>query len=224
LVSARDLVNQLFGKRYVEISPVTQALARMVHPYITSDFSGYVATDEALGLLQGSARPEQARVWREHVSPGFDKEAVPADWFLHRGRSFCDYYMVTNGDNLYVPDLHSRLLPLMQQGIGFIAFDFVSRYFFNRAMNLGLAGCTQCRYGVTQVIYTRLDTGFIDLGTMVISSGALAQHNHLFCLKRAVEQQDGQCSNASDGRFAAAFGIDGSISKHLIRETLLVHQ
>jgi hypothetical protein len=223
-VPARDLVNLVFGKRSVEISPVMQRIAQPLHPYIESDFSGYIATDEAMALLLAAARPEQARVWRGVSSPGFDKQRVPAEMFLDRGRSFCDYFLVTNGDNLYHPDLHSRLLPLMRQGVKFIAYDFVSRYFFNKAMNIGMAGCTQCRWGVAQVIYTRLDVGFVDLGSMVVAAAAFQQHNDLYCLKRALREKEKQCSNASDGHFASVFGRDLTVSRNLIRETLLLHQ
>jgi hypothetical protein len=60
-------------------------------------------------------------------------------------------------------------------------------------MNIGMAGCTHCRWGVAQVIYTRLDVGFVDLGSMVpsylscpflntpqvVAAAALEQHSDL---------------------------------------------
>jgi hypothetical protein len=56
-------------------------------------------------------------------------------------------------------------------------------------MNLGMAGCTHCRWGVAQVIYTRLEVGFVDLGSMVPNCLCLLFVNNSQVISAAAHEQ-----------------------------------
>ncbi len=105
-----NVVNGIFEKEYVVTANITQR--DMLQKYtenitgVESDF-GYILTDETisdllkerdLAIELGSTKPE------------------------------CDYFMTTNGDNLYEPGMIPTLLYYLRQDYGIVGFDFTSRY------------------------------------------------------------------------------------------------
>lgn len=51
-------------------------------------------------------------------------------YLLHSPNETCDYFLITNGDNLYGHDFFHHVVPEMRQHYDLIAVEFVSRYCF----------------------------------------------------------------------------------------------
>lgn len=75
----------------MDISPITTDKVLAKHPKANSGDLQYLTADEVMELLLSSADPDQALTW----SSDRDYAASAAT------KSFCKYFLVTNGDNLY---------------------------------------------------------------------------------------------------------------------------
>ncbi len=103
-------VNGIFEKEYVVTANLTQR--DMMQKYtetttgVKSDY-GYILTDVIISDLL-----KKRDLATEH------NDSKPE----------CDYFMTTNGDNLYGPGMIPALLYYLRQGYDIVGFDFTSRY------------------------------------------------------------------------------------------------
>ncbi len=103
------VVNGIYEKDYVVTANITQRdiLKRYTNAQtgVKADY-GYILTDEVI-----------FQIMREREIAG--KLGTKPE---------CDYFMATNGDNLYSPDMVSALLYYLRQDYDIVSFEFTSRY------------------------------------------------------------------------------------------------
>ncbi len=105
-----NVVNGIFQREYVVTANITQR--DMLRKYtkketgVRDDF-GYILSDEVMSDIL-----EERDLARE----------------LNDTKLECDYFMLTNGDNLYGPEMMPALLHYMRENYDIVGFDFTSRY------------------------------------------------------------------------------------------------
>ncbi len=105
-----NAVNVLFEREYVVTANITQRdILRKYSKKITGvgDDFGYIISDEIMSDIL-----KKRDLARE----------------LNDTKLECDYFMVTNGDNVYGPDMMPALLHYMRENYDMVGFDFTSRY------------------------------------------------------------------------------------------------
>ncbi len=104
------VVNEIFDKEFVVTANITQRDVLRKYSVdetgVSSDY-GYILSDEVISDLM-----KKRDLARE----------------LNDSKLECDYFMVTNGDNLYGPGMVSALLHYLRQDYDIVGFDFISRY------------------------------------------------------------------------------------------------
>ncbi len=111
------VVNGVYKKEYVVTANITQRDILKKYPNaltgVTNDY-GYILTDEILHQI-------------------FKEREVARELGI---KPECDYFMATNGDNLYSPDMVPALLNYMRKDYDIVAFHFVSRYLWRESKEL----------------------------------------------------------------------------------------
>ncbi len=104
------IVNEIFQKEYVVTANITQRDVLQTYNVnitgVSNDF-GYILSDEVIRDML-----KKRDLARE----------------LKDTKLECDYFMVTNGDNLYGPGMIPALLHYLRQDYEIVGFDFTSRY------------------------------------------------------------------------------------------------
>lgn len=129
---------------------------------LRSDFA-YMATDAALDLLR-NATYDMLYSDRLVLQPS----QRPRNRDPQRGgRRLCDYYLFTNGDNLYHANLFPAAMPLLRLRHDMVAFEYVSRW------NYRWFDTQAARSGRDVQIFTAPTRGSIDLGAAFFSASLL---------------------------------------------------
>lgn len=89
---------------------------------------------------------------------GYDYTQYALDYLLQDDKSH-DYFLFTNGDNLFNADLFKATLPFMDEGNDIIAYDFVTHHHREGIMNT--------------LVKVRFQLSFIDLGAALFSHKAI---------------------------------------------------
>jgi hypothetical protein len=211
--AVRDDINSLFGRRYVDISPITSDKVLAKHPNANSGDLQYLTADEVMELLLNSADPDQALSW----SGDTNYAAPPAK------KSFCKYFLVTNGDNLYAARFLPAVTLRMRENADLIGTDFISRYYFPPDDRF-TPTCMVCRNGKLQQVYADFKVGRIDLGTIVVSAAMLQRTGTRFCLDRFRTGSLQHCEHAADGIFTSRVRAAGGGKAVIVPEVLMFHQ
>ncbi|KAJ3305442.1 hypothetical protein HDV03_001536 [Kappamyces sp. JEL0829] len=141
-------VNGILGEQTNHLLPITPADARKHLDIDTVQEYGYAYTDAAIDLIL------------------HDKQTYP-----------CDYFIFTNGDNLYSKGfIDDYIAKDMKQGLDIMAFDFVSRYVWSLP--------SETEYHTTDgtrlPIRADFKVGNLDLGAFVVRAGFIAKWNLRF--------------------------------------------
>ncbi|KAG5189543.1 hypothetical protein JKP88DRAFT_233128 [Tribonema minus] len=155
---------------------------------------------------------------------GYILSDLVMDELLHgkmEGVAQCDYFMLTNGDNLYSSRLLPSALPYMRTDIDLIGFEFLSHYSIkdNRVDHPGS----------DQTIHTQFKTLWIDKGAAMFKADTIARLNMTFALGFAREfgrlttQVLGFKPTRIDGNFFTQLAQTEGVSSVIIRRTLLMH-
>lgn len=129
---------------------------------------------------------------------GYDATDLALELSLHSGGS-CDYYLFTNGDNLYANALFQTPATLMRQSIDMIAFDFVSHHHHNKLNSV------------------EFFNSYVDLGAVLVSRRAIQEANATFVGNRT------SCF-ACDWYFFASLLNRTDVTTRIVREVLFLHQ
>ncbi|KAJ3347610.1 hypothetical protein HDU91_006738 [Kappamyces sp. JEL0680] len=191
LEKVREIIkifNSLIGFEMAKLLPITNTDAEKLNPDYEKDF-GYSHTDAAINyLLENEANYK------------------------------CDFFLFTNGDNLYSNKfIDDYLQHDFEDGYDIIIFDFISRYQSTIAGSWG----DQHDDGTRKVVQSKFQRRYIDLGAFVIRASLMKEDPNL----RFVET----CRNTQYGFFEAdGYLIEASVrkpTKNMVhRQVLMVHQ
>lgn len=137
----------------------------------------------------------------------------------------CDYFLFTNGDNLYTRTLFTHTLPYMQSKFDVIGFDFISRYC------LGEPNTYTARPGCEVEFFTQLRASEIDLGAALYRTEQLKTLENRFLVDKLrmytnpldIESIQGINYWGLDARFMYT-AKEAANSFTVIRRVLFVHQ
>lgn len=123
------LFNLLYNKDFVHLSGATKELMKAKYPeYLLNDF-GYRLTDMAMEELSA---PDS--------------------------KYNCDYFVATNGDNLYNSEFIWHTMPHMRKSVDIVGVEFASHYCYDKAEYFRpRTGCYAHHY--TQFKLQRIDVG-----------------------------------------------------------------
>jgi len=200
-----DSVNSFYPaqRRYVQLSALSSSAVLREWPRIKQDW-GYLSTDVLIGVLLSD----------DGVSSNFRrylaKTVTPA--------SLCQYFLVTNGDNLYNIQFLPKLLPLMRRKVDLIAVDFVSRYAQLPRDRREVRVATP-----NQHLMTNFKRNGVDLGAMLFRAEPIARSGLRFCADH-INETTIECAYDSDGYFAERLSTLDAVTTEIVREILFVHQ
>lgn len=186
--SIASQANTIIGYGMAFVLPTTSKNAEKISPDYKNDF-GYSYTDAAIDLLL------------------FDKKVYP-----------CDYFIFTNGDNLYTSGFIDKYIKKdMQDAVDMVGFDFISRY----EQYSPFVHDQIFDDGSRKVKEATFTVGGIDLGAFVIRKSVIEADSdmrfvHLSNLRRSELK-------LADGVFIE-HGSLKNLKKRVHRQTLMVHQ
>ncbi|KAJ3373489.1 hypothetical protein HDU91_006890 [Kappamyces sp. JEL0680] len=177
--------NDFVGRRLASVLPITASDAQRYFDLESGQEYGYAYTDAAIDLL-----------------------------LANKARYPCDYFLFTNGDNLYASGFIDDYLDRdMKQDLDIIAFDFISHHKWSDARQEG--------YHVTDGTRVSINADFrtmhVDLGAFVIKAEFLAGH-HLRFVRAG--QTDFFTADGSFIEQAAAL----TDRKRVHHQVLMIHQ
>ncbi len=196
------IVNEIFEKEYVVTANATQrdVLEKYTNNQtgVTDDY-GYILTDEVIQQIL-----KERKIARELGT-----------------KPECDYFMATNGDNLYSPDMIPALLYYFRQDYDIVSFDFTSRY----ASAPGDANNQQRVFKPNredQQLYTQFLIEYIDKGACCFKADTLKSNDMSFAFRWFSPTP--KSAVTWDGEFYHDFASLTGIKSHIIDRVCMFHQ
>eukprot|EP00026_Physarum_polycephalum_P012256 Phypoly_transcript_12546.p1 GENE.Phypoly_transcript_12546~~Phypoly_transcript_12546.p1 ORF type:complete len:312 (+),score=25.20 Phypoly_transcript_12546:101-1036(+) len=185
-----SLFNMLYNREFVHVTNITKQYRYERFPNFTKQDFGYAQTDLMIEQLATPGHPHK-----------------------------CDYFLVTNGDNLYSRDLMKHTIGFLRNGLDLVGFHFVSHYCYSWATNY------KPRTGCYSQLYTEFIRFRIDLGAALFKKDRMLDLNINFIMNALKEYPDGSMSRVHilDGEFFEGFNVNGTTST-IVSAVLLVHQ
>lgn len=181
--------NNLIGQDIVSVLPITSQDAYDLKNDTENDY-GYSYTDAALNYLMEKDTTEQ-----------------------------CQYFLITNGDNLYTKSfVDDYILKDMNEGYDIIGYDFISRYKWNPAKvdNFYHDDGSKVHISSKFAVYK------IDLGAFIIKQEFLSQYDELRFVKQKQARSNSRYAE-SDG-FFIEYANSKTEKKIIHRQILFIHQ
>jgi hypothetical protein len=222
MAEIRDFINHREKKNVVFLSPMKPSYGAELYPSMPTENFGYLVTDILMEQLLNATFSRPGAI---HSGP------IPCDVEPPEEQPLCDYFIFTNGDNLYHRSLFQALLPYMKAHTQGIAFEFTSRYDHRRENEDIVSAYAYYKEAYQDVqIYTKWEREYIDVGTMVISSKYLRDRGTRFCLVLARTRprskwKPGMLSGL-DGTFAFTMRkqLGNDSAPVVVRRVLMMHQ
>ncbi|CAM9599785.1 unnamed protein product [Chrysoparadoxa australica] len=196
----------LTGRKVAHISPLAQKHIIDHFPSVTAPDYGYILSDL---LMQHS---------------------------LHKGTSDmladvppCDYFLLTNGDNLYSPYLMPSLLKYLRAGVDLIGFDFTSHY--QRQVKKQIGDMTKTTILQHQTLHCQFKVSHIDKGAALIRAKTLWDLDatlvlHLLRDNPTLQEKPKGRPNEvrwADGYFYQDFAQRPEVTSVIVPENLFMH-
>lgn len=184
-----DLFNSIFEREFVHVSDSTPTLARSRYPKFDKADFGYLQTDLAIEQLSSPNSKIQ-----------------------------CEYFIATNGDNLYTKELIYRTIESMRQKIDLIGFHFITHYCYEKSEPW------RPRPGCFSQHYTEFKLGRVDVGSALLRKDALIKYDANFIINELEKDETGQNVQVyfCDGFFYEYFAQKAT--QIVINATLFIHQ
>lgn len=140
-------------------------------------------------------------------------------YLLNHSRTYlCDYFVFTNGDNLYAGGFVDFIADDMKNEFDIIGFNFISHYVRYKPMNRGSEDLDD---GTMHVVDSEFEYANIDLGAFVIRAELLDLHKNLrFVAISRISKWD---VKGADGYLIAKSSNLAKTSR-MHRQVLLIHQ
>lgn len=223
MAEIRDFVNQHEQRNYVFLSPIQPDQGEKLFPNLPPENFGYLVTDLLMEELLSATFGNPGEI---HQGPlvCFPNSPTPK-------QNLCDYFIFTNGDNLYHYALFDALLPFMQRAVAGIAFEFTSRYDHRRENEDIISAYAYFKEAYRDVhIYTKWEREHIDVGTMLVSASWLRTSQLRFCIQlartRARSRWKPGMLSGLDGTFAFNMRrmLGNDSAPQVVHRVLMMHQ
>jgi len=186
-----SLFNSLYNREFVHTTNITKQYRYERFPNFTREDFGYAQTDLMIEQLSAPNHPQK-----------------------------CDYFLATNGDNLYSKDLMSQTIEQLRNGTDLVGFHFISHYCFR------FPAYWRPRAGCYTQHYTEFARFKIDLGAAWFKKDRMLEIDNNFIMNALKLYPDGSMSRVQilDGEFFERFNNTAGTTSTIVSAALLMHQ